>query len=70
LLTYRGRLGPRELGDGEVAQLVCGDSGGGPDVASALAVVAMMGGPPPSSSLTREAMIQWVDNVSSSGCGS
>jgi hypothetical protein len=45
-------------------------AGAAPDVASALAVVAMMGGPPPSSSLTQEAMIQWVNNVSSSGYGS
>jgi hypothetical protein len=43
--------------------------GAAPSVALALAAVAMTGGPPPTSSLTRQALIRWVDGVSSGGYG-
>jgi hypothetical protein len=39
-----------------------------PRTASVVAV--MIGGPPPSNNSTREVLVRWVDDVSSSGNGS
>jgi hypothetical protein len=69
LLTYRSGNGPREAGYGEAARSVHGDRGAAPGVAPVVAAVATTGGSPPSSSLTREALIQRVDDESLGGYG-